>query len=433
MEYIKLQLGCFIAVLFIGVLYLKSRIKNKDVNKVKLFDVVMILAATSLIFDGITAYMVNHLDTINIVLNKICHMFFLLSLDGIIFIMFIYMLYSTDCFPKRKITKAILFVPFVICMIIVISFIHQLDFKVGKISNYSMGISAYTCYIMVIVYTLLTIFTFIKRWRYIESGKRISVATYLSTLTIVAIIQMIFPDALVTSIVVFILVLGIYINQEAPAIKNLKKYHSEMVHGFATLVENKDSNTGGHIKRTSLYVRLLAEELRNRGYYTNVLTKDYLNNLEKAAPMHDIGKIAIPDIVLQKPGRLTTDEFEVIKSHSVKGGEIIQSTFGHLDDKEYLDVSYNIAMYHHEKWNGTGYPEGLKGDEIPLCARIMAIADVFDAVSEKRCYRDAMPLDECFKIIENGRGKDFEPLMVDVFLSMKREIVKIYNNNHNEE
>lgn len=433
MEFIKLQLGCLIAVLFIGTLYLKSRMKNKDVNKIKLFDAVMILAIVSLIFDAVTAYMVNHLDTINIVLNRICHMIFLLSLDAIIFIMYIYMLYTTDCFPKRKITKCILFIPYIICSLIVISFIYQLDFKMGKISNYSMGISAYTCYILVVVYTLATIFTFIKRWGYIESGKRISVATYLSTLTIVTIIQIIFPDALLTSLVVFILVLGIYINQEAPAIKNLKKYHSEMVHGFATLVENKDSNTGGHIKRTSLYVRLLAEELRNKGYYTNILTKDYMDNLEKAAPMHDIGKISIPDIVLQKPGRLTPEEFEIIKEHSMKGGEIIQSTFGHLDDKDYLDVSYKIALYHHEKWNGNGYPKGLKGEEIPLCARIMAIADVFDAVSEKRCYRDAMPLDECFKIIENGRGKDFEPLLVDVFLSIRRKVEYIYYSNHSEE
>ena len=111
----------------------------------------------------------------------------------------------------------------------------------------------------------------------------------------------------------------------------------------------------------------------------------------------------------------------------------MQETFANLGNEQYVEIAYQVARHHHEKWNGKGYPDGLKRKEIPLCARIMAIADVFDAVSEKRCYRDAMPLDDCFKIIENGRGKDFEPLMVDVFLSMKREIVKIYNNNHNEE
>ena len=108
----------------------------------------------------------------------------------------------------------------------------------------------------------------------------------------------------------------------------------------------------------------------------------------KAAPMHDIGKIAVPDVALQKPGRLTPEEFEIIKKHTVGGGKIIEETFGNLDNKEYTGMAYQVARYHHEKWNGKGYPEGLKRHEIPLCARIMAVADVFDAVSEKRCYRE---------------------------------------------
>ena len=166
--------------------------------------------------------------------------------------------------------------------------------------------------------------------------------------------------------------------------------HKEMVMGFATLVENKDGSTGGHIKRTTAYVKLLAEELRERGFYQEELTDAYLENLYRAAPMHDIGKIAVPDVVLQKPGKLTDEEFEVIKTHTLKGGNIIKETFGHLENEEYTQMAYEVARYHHEKWNGKGYPEGLKRKEIPLSARIMAIADVFDAISEKRCYREAM-------------------------------------------
>ena len=207
--------------------------------------------------------------------------------------------------------------------------------------------------------------------------------------------------------------------------KELSRYHDEMVVGFANLIEERDDNTGGHVKRTTQYVRLLAEELRRRGYYKETLTKDYLNNLLKAAPMHDVGKIAVPDAILQKPGRLTPEEFEIMKQHTVKGGEIIQESFGRMGNEQYLEIASQIARYHHEKWNGKGYPDGLKRKEIPLRARIMAIADVFDAVSENRCYRAALPLDTCFEIIQDGSGQDFDPILAEVFLDLRQELQKV--------
>ena len=212
------------------------------------------------------------------------------------------------------------------------------------------------------------------------------------------------------------------LNKLLNAEKELTHSHKEMVMGFATLVENKDGSTGGHIKRTTSYVKLLAEELRNRGLYTEELTDEYLENLYRAAPMHDIGKIAVPDSVLQKPGRLTDEEFEIIKTHALKGGDIIKETFGHLGNADYTQIAHDVAKYHHEKWNGKGYPAGLKRKEIPLCARIMAMADVFDAVSEKRCYRSAMPLEQCFEIIAEGSGQAFEPLLVEVFLDIREQV-----------
>ena len=207
--------------------------------------------------------------------------------------------------------------------------------------------------------------------------------------------------------------------------QELARYHEEMVMGFATLIENRDNNTGGHVKRTTLYVRLLAEELRNRGYYSEILTRDYMKNLLMAAPMHDVGKIAVPDAILQKPGRLTEEEFEMMKMHTIKGGEIIRETFSRMGNEQYLEIAYEIALHHHEKWNGKGYPDGLREKEIPLCARIMSIADVFDAVSENRCYRAALPLDECFEIIRSGSGRDFDPLLVDIFLDMRKKVENI--------
>ena len=142
--------------------------------------------------------------------------------------------------------------------------------------------------------------------------------------------------------------------------------------------------------------------------------------------MHDIGKISTPDAILQKPGKLTDEEYAIMKQHAAKGSEIIKETFGKRGDSDFIDMAYDVARFHHEKWNGRGYPAGLKDTEIPLAARIMAVADVFDAVSQKRCYREAMPLDECFKIIEKGRGSDFDPVLVDIFLEEREKVEEVY-------
>ena len=167
-----------------------------------------------------------------------------------------------------------------------------------------------------------------------------------------------------------------------------------MVTSFATLVENRDDSTGGHIKRTKEYVSIVIREMLKRPEYEKIMTRDYVRHVIDAAPMHDIGKISTPDRILQKPGKLDDDEYEIMKQHAARGSEIISQTFAGINDPEFLQIAYEVARYHHEKWNGRGYPDGLAGEEIPLHARIMAIADVFDAVSSKRCYRDAMPLEK---------------------------------------
>ncbi len=202
----------------------------------------------------------------------------------------------------------------------------------------------------------------------------------------------------------------------------IRELNKDMVLGFANLVENRDESTGGHVKRTSSYVELLAKELLKRGIYSDTINDEFVTNLTNAAPMHDIGKMSIPDHILQKPGKLTDEEYAIMKSHAENGGRIIKQTFSHIGDDNYRQMVYEVARYHHEKWNGKGYPEGRSKKEIPLAARIMAIADVFDAISQKRCYRDAIPLEECFSIIKKGRGTDFEPELVEVFLGMKKEI-----------
>lgn len=205
-------------------------------------------------------------------------------------------------------------------------------------------------------------------------------------------------------------------------------YSQDMIYGFATLVENRDENTGGHIRRTSVYSEMLANRLREKDVYSDIIDDAFIKYLSMAAPLHDIGKIAIPDSILCKPGKLTDEEFAVMKTHAEKGGEIIRSTFAHVADEKYRVMAYEVARYHHEKWNGKGYPEGLSGENIPLAARIMTVADVFDAVSEKRCYRDALPLDECFKIISDGIGRDFDPEAAKAFLEIRDDVARAREN-----
>lgn len=150
-----------------------------------------------------------------------------------------------------------------------------------------------------------------------------------------------------------------------------------------------------------------------------------VNHMNIVPELHDIGKIATPDSILQKPGKLSNEEYEIMKEHATQGGKIIRQIFYNLDDMQFRNIAYEIARFHHEKYNGKGYPDGLAGEQIPLHARIMAIADVFDAVSQKRCYRDAMTIDESFFIIEKGIGTDFDPHLAQIFLDNKDEVIKL--------
>ena len=426
MEHCKLQIGCMLIILYIIFMYFKEHKRFKQKHKITIFDALLFIGAIEIFFDGLTAYMVNHLDTVNSIINRIGHMLFLLSLDSLIFLLFLYIVSITIGLPRQKRYRGLLCSPFFVNVILVIVNMPTLKYYEGEISNYSMGVSAYTCFIMAGIYILFCLVVFLGRWQYMEKHKRSSIFTCLMALAVVTGYQMFHPQALLSSLCVTIIVLGIYLNLENPSVAELAHYHDEMIMGFATLVENKDGSTGGHIKRTTTYVSMLAEELRRRGYYKEVLTKDYMRNLGMAAPMHDVGKISVPDVILQKPGKLTDEEFEIMKGHTISGGKIVEETFGHLGNEQYTKMAYQVARYHHEKWNGKGYPDGLKRKEIPLAARIMAIADVFDAVSQKRCYREAMPLDKCFDIILSGSGQDFDPLLVEVFLDIRDKVERVH-------
>lgn len=203
------------------------------------------------------------------------------------------------------------------------------------------------------------------------------------------------------------------------------KLQKSLITTMADLVENRDENTGGHIQRTAKYVEIIAKRLQSENKFTNILTNKYIENMVVAAPLHDVGKIHIPDAVLNKPGKLDDNEFSMMKSHAAAGGKIIDRVEESVGDIEYLRIAKEMAEYHHERMDGKGYPHGISGDEIPLCARILAVADVFDALASKRCYKEPMPLDKAFAIIKEETGPHFDVDVAKAFLDSRDEIEKI--------
>ncbi|MEQ1528417.1 MAG: two-component system response regulator [Methylococcales bacterium] len=190
------------------------------------------------------------------------------------------------------------------------------------------------------------------------------------------------------------------------------------IRALAHLAEIRDPETGNHILRTQNYVHHLAEKLMNHPRFSATLTNKYIRLLACSAPLHDIGKVGIPDIILQKPGKLTTQEWEIMKTHAHLGAIAIEEAERDVEKPVvFMILAKEIAHWHHEKWDGSGYPDGLTGDAIPISARIMALADVFDALICRRVYKDPLPYQEVKTIIAAGRGKHFDPDMVDAFLA----------------
>ena len=204
------------------------------------------------------------------------------------------------------------------------------------------------------------------------------------------------------------------------------RIQDSVIIGMANLIESRDGSTGKHVKNTQNYVRMIADELLARGLFTEELTPAYIEDLCKAAPLHDVGKIKIPDAILQKPGKLTPEEFETMKLHTTHSRKIIQTIIGDIEDEHYVRLVEDIALYHHERWDGTGYPTGITGTNIPLSARIMAVADVFDALYEERCYKPPVrPIERIMQIMSEGRGTQFDPVILDVFMDMLPKLKEI--------
>lgn len=430
LQWCKAQILAILVLAYIEIIYTREgysliRLSRQSFCN-KLFDFSLTAANFALIFDAVTACSVNMLDSVSRGWNLVFHFGMYAGYEIYVALLFWYWISVTVGIPKNRWVRASAWLCNGAIVVFTALCMRKTEFFIGQVSNYSLGPSVYLCFFSVYTHCIATILLIAVRHREIPKKKRVGLYTTVAFIVLILGGQIVFPQALISSFAVVLIVLSIYLNMENPAIHGLEHYENEMIMGFATLVENKDDNTGGHIRRSSAYVKLIARNLKKDRRYRPILTHDYRTHLEQAAPMHDIGKIAISDAILQKPGKLTPEEFEIMKTHAARGGQIIENTFSHLFDHEYEFMAYQVARFHHEKWNGKGYPEGLKGVEIPLCARIMAVADVFDAISSSRCYREAMPLETCYDIIRKGRGEDFDPDVVDAFLSDTQQVERIY-------
>ena len=212
-------------------------------------------------------------------------------------------------------------------------------------------------------------------------------------------------------------------------------YDSQMatLAAISVLAEWRDEDTGVHIERTRQFCRVLAQDLAERTEYNSEINESFIDIIYHAAPLHDIGKIAIPDTILLKPGKLTPEEFECMKKHTLIGARTLETVQKTYRKNTFIDTGIKLAQSHHEKWDGSGYPDGLKGADIPLVGRIMAIADVYDALRAKRPYKEPMPHEAACALIRDGMGKHFDPDLVECFIRHESEFDEIFRNESQKE
>ncbi len=207
-----------------------------------------------------------------------------------------------------------------------------------------------------------------------------------------------------------------FIEEGAKQAQTIERMQDSLIMVMADLVESRDQFTGDHVRKTSAYCRIILEQMEKEGIYADEINAQFASDVVRSAPLHDVGKIVVSDTILNKPGRLTDEEYDTMRTHTTAGREILERAVNAVSEPTYLDEARILAEFHHERWDGKGYPTGRSGREIPLSARIMAVADVFDALVSKRSYKEGMPIEKAFSIIREGAGTQFDPLVAKAFL-----------------
>ncbi len=212
----------------------------------------------------------------------------------------------------------------------------------------------------------------------------------------------------------------------ADKVQEISESQIATIFALVKLAESRDDETGAHIERTASFCRLLAEKARTLPQYSAYITDEYIATIYRASPLHDIGKVGISDLILLKPGKLTPEEFTIMKTHVEIGYQTLKNIDKRYQNNAFIQMGLDITRYHHEKWDGSGYLFGLKGEAIPLSARIMALADVYDALRSKRVYKPAFPHEKAMEIILEGREKHFDPVLVDLFAASHQEFEEMF-------
>jgi len=220
-----------------------------------------------------------------------------------------------------------------------------------------------------------------------------------------------------------------YVQDVEEKTATITRMQDSLIQVLADMVESRDKYTGHHIKNTAAYARIIMEQMRREGIHTGELTDEYIEDVVHSAPLHDVGKIEVSDALLNKPGRLTDEEYAQMKNHTVAGKKIIARSAEAVANAGYLDMAQDLAAHHHERWDGKGYPDGLSGETIPLSARVMAVADVFDALVSKRSYKEGFPIEKAMAIITEGIGTQFDPQVARAFLHAEAEIRRVAQEN----
>ena len=208
-------------------------------------------------------------------------------------------------------------------------------------------------------------------------------------------------------------------------VREISESQLATIHALSKLAASRDDETGQHIERVQVFCKVLTEKLRGNPSFTGSIDNNFIENIYHASPLHDIGKVGISDNILLKPGKLTPEEFEIMKTHSIIGAMTLQAACSKYPGNAFLNMGIALARSHHEKWDGSGYPDGLAGEDIPLCGRIMALVDVYDALRSIRPYKEAFSHEKSCKIILEGTGKHFDPAVIDAFREVEAEFAKI--------
>lgn len=406
-------------------------------NKSSLWHIYNGLAGSALIAclsDIGSAYFIEHIyeSDVNFVMANVCtYIYYAIQMVFAYMIMIYFYTYLANN-GKGGIRPYVLFmIPLIVCLLLlVLNPFTDIIFTLSGTGEFSKRSGVIVYYLASAFYAIGTLFVSIVYKDRSKLGKMLIMVVFSCSIIIAMslVVQYYHGNLLLVCSAMMIATLMLNLSLEyADLINhtvNLEKSRQRrrLVEGMATLIEDRDTSTGKHVIKTRRYVTLIVNTMLERKMYPDTVNSKYAHYISETAPLHDIGKITIPDSVLNKPGKFTPEEYEVMKTHAVNGGRIVADLLVDDFDFEMRHIAYEIASYHHERWDGKGYPLGLSGEDIPLSARIMAVADVFDAMISKRVYKEAKSVDEAFRVIEEEAGKQFDPEISKLFVELRPQI-----------